>query len=77
MFFGSPFSLFDIPIVAIITFAIVAPERFYQFSKFPPEHATRWIPRMRLIGFATFAVFILGRITMFLLLPEFRDSFYR
>lgn len=67
----NPFSLFDIPIAAAILFAIIAPTRFYQASKFPVERAAIWLPRVRPLGIAVLIIFVMGRFLMFKLFPQF------
>jgi hypothetical protein len=68
----NPFSLFDIPGAAFILFAIIAPARFYQVSKFPAERAATWLPRVRPLGIAVLILFVAGRFLMFKLFPPFQ-----
>ena len=56
--------LFDILNIAIILFAIIAPARFYQASRFPADRAARWGPRVRLCGIAALILFIVSRFLM-------------
>ena len=66
----NPFSLFDIPIAAVILFAIIAPTRFYQATKLPAERAATWLPRVRRLGIAALILFVAGRFLMFKLFPQ-------
>jgi hypothetical protein len=66
----NPFSIFDILIVFMFLFMIVAPKRFYKASKFPPEHSPTWLPRVRPLGIAGLVLLVVGRFVMFKLLPS-------
>jgi hypothetical protein len=67
----NPFSLFDIPVAAVILFAMIAPAQFYRACRFPVEKAAAWLPRVRPLGVAALIVFVAGRFLMFKLMPQF------
>lgn len=69
----NPFSLIDIPIAALILFAIVAPERFIHLTKVPEDKRAVYLPRIRPLAIGALILFVAGRFLMAHFIPQFQQ----
>lgn len=65
----NPFTLFDIPLILVLLWAIVFPGRI-SLSKLSPEVAGKWRPRIRPVAIGLLALFVASCYAFHYFLPR-------